>query len=344
MNPNIPDRAKDFMQGNREEYCRRVQQYLEKLKLPSSAEEFPKFFDQHKKNAQEFTQGILRPFQILQEFFAHESKVITLSLAEIEKNILELREQHEQAKIDAYDPLLTESEILLTKHNQSQAMEKERAEMEKQLEEAVQKIKMLNVEEERLLKDPKRLAALDTLREAQRRKQAHEQTIRDIFKNFEPALRRFHRMATRNTRLVGKYLRDPVQTLIEDMHLDIQEVISDIIRLMEFDRLQLGDKKEYVTDALAHLNKDFLGTWLREYGRYAKDEKDAQHAIEECEASKTLVKIQRLREETRRNNQLTEQRLALVRKDLDKLNLDQLKSELEKNIKNVTNIQATITF
>jgi len=336
MNPDIPERAKDFMIGNREEYSRRVLQYLDKIPMPAAAEELNPFLVQHQHEAQEFTQGILRPFQILQEFFAHESKEITALLAEIEREIMSIKSLHEQAKPDVSNSLRADIQALIARHKQLKTLEAERAELEKQRNEAESSIKLLNSEEERLLKDPARQTALQKLNEAQQKVKEHEQAVRDIFHNFEPAMRKFYRMATRNVKLTERYLSDPVGTLVEDLRLDILEIIEDIKRLLKFDRLSLGDRRQYVLDALVHLTKEHLGTWMREYGQRAKAVKDAQRAIEECAASKTLERVQRLRDETRRNLQIADQRLTNIRKDMERIKLAELRIRLEAKIKDVT--------
>lgn len=343
MNPDIPDRAKDFMSGNREEYSRRVLQYVETIALPNAAEALPSFFERHAQDAQAFTQGILRPFQILQEFFSHESKEITAVLADMEREIALVRDAHAQSKIDQYRTLRTDIEQLIARRQQLRGLQSERADLAKQRAESEQSLRVLNAEEERLLKDAARQAALQKGNEAHQRVVAHEQKIKDVFANFEPALRKFNRMATRNVKLTEHYLRDPVQTLMEDLHLDVLDVIADIQRLMTFDRLQMGDKKPFVLDAMSLLNKEFLGKWMSEYGRLSKAEKEAQSAVENCEASKTLGRIQRLRDETRRTAQVNEQRLAQVERDITRVNLDELKAKLEQKLKDIAGKIVTIT-
>ncbi len=342
LNPNIPDRAKDYMTGNREEYSRRVLQYTDKITIPENVESLSSFLEQHRQDASEFTKGILRPFQILQEFFANESKEITAMLADIEREIEAVRQAHTQANTGDYELLKNEAGILAARQKQLSGLRQEQAELEKHRNEAEKSVQALNTEEERLLKDPARAEALKKISEAREKVKAHEQKIRDVFANFEPALRKFYRMATRNVRLVERYLRDPVATLIEDLHLEILEAVEDIRRLLKFDRLQLGDKKEYVLDAMAMLEKNSLGTWLREYGQLTKAEKDAYKAVENCDATRTLVRVQKLREETMRNAQLSGQRLAQVSKDIEKISLDQMRARLEEKTKMVTGKDVSI--
>jgi len=344
MNPDIPERAKDFMQGNREEYSRRVLQYADTLVIPDSAEALPPFLDRHEQDAREFTQGILRPFQILQEFFAHESKEITALLAQAEQELLALKAAHDQTLHAEHASMRTDINALIAKQRQRAELRDQLAALEKQRTEAEQAIRALNTEEERLLKDTTRQAALQKGNEAHQRVAGHEQKIRDAFANLEPALRKFHRMGTRNVKLVERYLRDPVATLMQDLHLNILEVIADIQRLLSFDRIPLGDKKYHVLDAMQLLSKDFLGTWMREYGQLTKAEKNAQQAVEDCEASKTLVRVQRMRDDTRRNLQLAEQRLVAAKKDLEKINLGELKEQLEKKAGEIAKSQVTISL
>jgi hypothetical protein len=345
MNTNIPERAKDIMEGNREEYARRVLNYLDMLALPAAREALPSFFSQHERDARDFTQGILRPFQILQEFFAHETKEITVLLAEIEQEVISLRSKYEQVRPGAEYEINHLIDLLLAKQQKQHQLEQEQAALEHHCTEATTAIVALNSEEERLLKDAERKAALQKLAEAQQRTRAHEGKIRAAFQQFEPALRKFHRMATRNVALVERYLKDPVAALIEDLKIDdFLEVISDIKRLLGFDRLSLGEKRASVLAALPLMSREFLGVWMREYGQLARAEKDAQRAVDECEASKTLLRIQRLREETRRNNQLAEQRLVLIRKDLENIKLNEIKTQLEQQLSQLTGITVTVSL
>jgi hypothetical protein len=318
-------------------------QYLDAIAVPASADGLPSFFDRHGQDAQAFTQGILRPFQILQEFFSNESKEVTAVLADIEREIALVRDAHAQSKIDQYRTLRTDIEQLVTRSQQLRGLQRERADLSRQRAEAEQSLRALNAEEERLLKDAARQAALQKVNEAHQRVLVHEQKIKDVFANFEPALRKFNRMATRNVKLTERYLRDPVGTLTEDLHLDVLDVIADIQRLMTFDRLQMGDKKPFVLDAMSLLNKEFLGKWMGEYGRLSKAEKEAQLAVESCEASKTLARIQRLRDETRRTGQLNEQRLAQVERDIARINIGELKSKLEQKLRDIAGKAVTIS-
>jgi hypothetical protein len=343
MNPDIPERAKDFMQGNREEYCRRVLQYLDTLVIPE-ADRLQEFFSRHAQDAAAFTQAILRPFQILQEFFSHESKEITLLLAQAEQEIQALSSLHAQSKPDAELAARDAFRAFVAKQEQRRALEDERTGLERQRDEASQAIVALNSEEERLLKDPARQAALQKLSDAQRAVQSHEQKARALFAQFEPALRVFKRMATRHVKLLERYLADPVRALVDDLHLDYLDIVADIQRLLTFDRLPLGDKRAAVLEVMPMMGKEYLGTWMREYGQVAKAEKDAQAAVEQCAASQKLARIQRLREETRRNLQLAEQRISHAQKGLGNIDLAALKDRLEQKLSDLHGAPVSVTF
>jgi hypothetical protein len=332
------------MQGNREEYCRRVTQYVDTITLPESAEEFLGFFSSHRQEAAAFAQSILRPFQILQEFFSHESNEITMLLAQIEQELQSISALHTQAKFDSEQGMRAALTALVARQEQLRALEQERSELEKQHADSSKAITTLNSEEERLLKDSARQAALQKLSEAQRAMQSHEQEVRAMFVQFEPALRVFRRMATRHVKLIERYISDPVRTLVEDLHLDYLDIVTDIQRLLTFDRLPLGDKRATVLEVMPMMGKEYLGKWMREYGLLAKAEKDAQSAVEHCDASQRLARVHRLREETRRNLQITEQRIANVRKSIDNINLGALKEQLEQKLADIHGAPVSVTF
>ena len=344
MNPDIPDRAKDFMIGNREEYTRRVIKYLDKLNIPDDAESLSSFLSEHQNDAEEFTKGIMRPFQILQEFFALETKEITGILAQMEQDFISLHTLQKESKVTSDESVNDDIRLFMARQQQLKDLETDRAELEKQIKEAVQAIKSMNVEEERLLKDPARVEAIQNVGEAQARVRAHEQKIRDLFSKFEPGLRKFHRMAVRHVKITEQYLRDPVAALIQDLHLEIIEVIEDIKRLVQFQRLPVGDKKAQVLDAIQYMNKEYLGNWMREYGQLAKIEKEAQQMLEQGQAAQTLSKIEKLRTETRRNTQLNEQKYLKAKKDLERINLEELKAKLEQKTSEISGITVTVTY
>lgn len=344
MNPDIPERAKDFMQGNREEYSRRVLHHLDAVTIPGKAEELPGFLEQHHQETGEFAHGINRPFQILQEFFSRETKDIAALLADIEYAIQGLPSMRSQAKMDEYNTLCTQIQELAAKHTQSQGLAQQIQDLKQQSSEAERNIALLQTEQARLLNDAARKAASQKLDEARLRVKTHEQQIRELFAQFEPGLRMFRRMATRNLKLADSYLRDPVAALVQDLRFDFIEVLADIQRLLSFDRIPLGEKRERVLNAMGKITKESLGTWMREYGQLTKAEKEAQFAVENCEASRTLQKIQRLQEEHKRTLQIIEQRLAYAQKDRERIGLEKLKTALEERLKDITGAEVTITF
>ncbi len=344
MNPDIPERAKDFMQGNREEYSRRVLRYLDTLALPATAEELPAFLEQHRQEAEEFTHGIMRPFHILQEFFSRETKDITALLADIEYELQKLPALRASAKIDEHNSLCAEIQTAIAKQTQAQGLKKQLSDLESQRAETERTITLLQAEQARLLNDPMRTAASQKLDQERLRVRAHEQQIRDLFAKFEPGLRTLRRMATRNLKLIDAYLRDPVAALVQDLHFDFIEVLAEMQRLLSFDRIPLGDKRDRVISAMNTITKESLGTWMREYGQLTKAEKEARLAMENCEASRTLQRIQRMQDEHKRTTQLIDQRIAYARKDIERIDLEKLKTKLEAGLKELTAANVTITF
>jgi hypothetical protein len=342
MNPNIPERAKDIMQGNREEYCRRVNHYVDMLILPDTPDELQDFFSQHDKDAGNFTQAVLKPFSILQEFFANETREITAILGSIEKELLDLRNKLSGTRINADTEVLTRIQILVAKQKLLQGLETEQKELETQITDSERTLQALAQEKTRLEQHPERQNAMQKIAEADERKRVHEQKIKIVFSQFEPALRKFHKMATRHVKLVNQYLREPVTALVEDIKLDIIEVISDIRRLFVYKRLDLGDKHSYAVAAMQKLNKEELGNWLREYAQLSKQIRNSESALKQLEQTKTLERVKRLHEETSRSTLLTKQKLGDVQKNRNNIKLEELKKELEQKLQETTGINVSI--
>ncbi len=73
-NPNIPEKAKHFMEGNREAYTKRLAMFLESLDVPADAAMLSNFTEDFDKSVEEFGKATARPFAILKEFFEELKK------------------------------------------------------------------------------------------------------------------------------------------------------------------------------------------------------------------------------------------------------------------------------
>jgi len=269
LNPNIPERAKQVMEGNREAFLRAVEQLYD-LRLPLAMDDVPRFQDEFKTTLHELLPAVSRPFQILQEFFANESKDVWNSVHLVEKQALALGNIGKTHKLDALTALAAEldtrQKLMLQKTEAAQQIltaEETLTQLAKEHKRAQENILALEQSE-----DYKRLLAVkEKLQHATSSIKDLRAKLSEQFSALEPALKKYEHMTLHNRQLIRDYLQNPVETLARDRELAILQVIAAMRREVEADRIDLKDRrKEKVLAAMTRLDKDALNGFLKEYG------------------------------------------------------------------------------
>ncbi len=293
LNPEIPERAKHFMKGNKEEFSRRVTQFLQSLFLAEDLEQFEQFKLKTQEALQELLEGIKRPQQILNEFLANETRETNQALSLIESAIAKFADILSRS---IYFELIA---IRTALHAARETQEK-RAIHTKELvntEEAIQTLEAVSKklkEEVALLQKAKALTDLQAQQASlAEQKKVLEQQLHQKFSIVETALRKYSHIAVHNKNLCDAYLTDPVKATTQDLHLAILNVLYDMKKAIERNVLDLKDKKKSKTlDELSEINKEYLGTFLTEYGRITKEQKIIAADIDGLDVT-TLIKIKK---------------------------------------------------
>ncbi len=343
-NPNITPREKHFLQGNREAYVKKISAFFEELALPEEIEEINGFIKDFRMKMHELAQGVARPMQILNEFLSHETREVTLPLGQIEKEIQILEEEFQKTKLALADRTKTkiqEMQIQITRKD----------ELVKEINEMVTEINALRQQNKELTEEIALLQNDRSLNTAKQQKQEITSKIRqmqkeilDSFSAIETAMKKYAHNAYKYKELATKYLESPIDALMHDFQLEIMEVFAEIKRQAEHNKIEMKDKK--IKKTLQEIDKitpDKLGTFLREYGQSHKDEKDVQDRIDRMDVSIALSeKENRKRKNENKLNDLAGKK-DLLKAELGKTSVDEIRQELCEEIKNQLNVNLTIS-
>lgn len=228
-NPNIPERAKHYMEGNRQTYIRSVQILNHKLSIPESSTEAREFCLSFPQRLEQFGKSSVRSYSILQEFFANEAKDIAVEVRNLErvierlhKAVSESNSEIAQIQEKIHRALRLEAHI----REQRSAREKdahEKNHVEQQLANLMRMIKhaMNEQEYQDIMKrrDEKHALQKSTLELMNE--------ISSLFSQIEPALKKYERIAA-ETGLMGQYLKYPVQAFLEDDRIAISEILENL--------------------------------------------------------------------------------------------------------------------
>lgn len=343
-NPNITPREKHFLQGNREAYTKKISAFLEELALPEEIEEINGFIKDFRMKMHELAQGVARPMQILNEFLAHETREVTLPLGQIEKEIQILEEEFQKTQLVLAEKTRAQIQELQNQTKRKEELIAEINTMTTEINESRQQNKELTEEITLLQNDRNLNTAKQQKQEITNKIMQMQKEILDSFSAVETAMKKYAHNAYKYKELATKYLESPIDALMHDFQLEVIEMLAEIKRQTEHNKIEMKDKK--IKKTLQEINKitsERLGIFLREYGQIHKDEKDVQDKINRMDVSVALSeKENRKRKNENRLNDLTGKK-DLLKAELGKTTVDETKQELCEEIKNQLGIQLTIS-
>ncbi|MEM3154616.1 MAG: hypothetical protein QW165_03580 [Candidatus Woesearchaeota archaeon] len=271
-NPNIPERAKHFMQGNRDQFIKLTSRFIENLFVPKDATDISQtdvLFHQYAQNTE-------RPAAIVSEFFRDEIIAVRKALAEIEHKIQEIKKT--QLSINQLQNI---QKILdqITQVAQDRAnIAKQRTEFEQQLQKLKTAYENIKKEKEDFTKKPEYLKVKEDLVGAVRERQEAEQALAEILLPLSDAIKKYAH-DTKNQKLLT-YAENPLEGLMHDYAFGILKHVPAIIEAITTGKIDLKpEKKQKALLALAKMNKETLGPMLHRYARAKKQETDMHHNI-----------------------------------------------------------------
>ncbi len=323
-NPDVPERAKHFMQGNREQFIKLTRKFADNIMVPKEAPDF----SQNDLFFQQYAQNTARPGAILSEFFGEEVKEIRKQLSEAEARLQELK-KHELKKeqFTAIADILKQMDTVKEERN---SIEKQKKEFEAQLQQLKNKHESLKKEKETVTSKPDYVNIKEDVVTTARERQESEQAITSIFLPLSDAIKKYaHKIKNEK---IAKYADKPLDALIHDYTLGILKHLPDIKKAIENGELEL--KPERVQKALASINqltKENLSGMIHRYANAKKRETDIHHDI----AQRPIMKeYEQYAEEIKKTSQEIQQLEATISKlkiPTDEELKETLKQELEKH-------------
>ena len=263
QNPNIPFRAKQYMEGNRKAYLRAINSFLGHMEINNKDYfyllDFCKLFNEL---IEDLNKGTLRSYTILQEFFANETNGIAQNLKNFDTLFKSLKSILHDKRLVASNSAREKAQSLKTKTKQKinkdidlKIMEAELELMKKEKDGIMTEIEAFNKSDKHSnflkLNEEKRSKANSFYNE--------ENQILQSFSVLERSLRKYSHVAFEHEEIVLEYLNKPIETLANDKELKILEVMKKMETMLNENQLQIDDKKkEKSIEEIRKLNKELL--------------------------------------------------------------------------------------
>lgn len=278
-NPNVPERAKHFMLGNREQFVKLSLRFLDSLSVPKDGPDFSEvdlLFHQ-------FSQNTGRPGAILSEFFGAEVKEVRKCISVIEAKILEAKKLN--LRKDEFVHIGELIKSIKRVDSERVECEKQKAEFVSQLDVLNNKLASLRKEKEAFTSRDDYLKVKEDILSAVKERQDAERAITDLFSPLSDAIKKYaHKV--KNDKL-ARYGDSPVDALVHDYSLGILKHV-DFIRTSVVGG-EIGLKPERVQKCLESLNllsKESLSGMIHRFANAKKREADMHNDI----ASRPVMK------------------------------------------------------
>ena len=270
QNPNIPFKAKQYMEGNRKAYTRAVVSFLGNMEINNNNYfyllDFCRSFDDL---INDLNKGTLRSYTILQEFFSNETSSIAQNLKNFDNYFSELKQILNDKKMVSVNNAKEKIQNLKMKA-------KQKINLNIDFKGAEAELKVLNNEKNSVMLDIMNFNKSDEhskflqLNEEKKDKlnalNSDENQILQSFSILERALRKYSHIAFEHEEIVLDYLKQPIETLLNDKFFKILEILKNLRSLLIENKLQVDDKKkEKSLEEINKLNKEFFQIFLKKY-------------------------------------------------------------------------------
>ncbi|MBI2140440.1 hypothetical protein HYU14_05935 [Candidatus Woesearchaeota archaeon] len=268
-NPNISVREKQFLDGNRNAYLLYANNFLSSLDHDGiTRHSLPDFSVRFDEKLQQFAKSTLRPYQILQEFLANESRDVAISVRAIEGHVKGMRQSVELSPLSKISRLKALAGELNSRLSQKKNVEEE---MKKLGDDITLAEKSISAEQQNL-NDLRDSGEYKTYLDAKADREIQLKKISDIsssvsqpFATLEMALRKYGHIASENLEVVGNYLQDSAKAMAEDEGLAIIDALQKVKQCIIRGEIELKDKKKEKTMAvLGQLTAEWLAEKRKE--------------------------------------------------------------------------------
>lgn len=345
MNSNIPEKVKHILEGNRKTYLHKVNLVSSKVELPEDFNEILSFCKNFDNYLEEFWKSTFRPYKVLQEFFANESKSLAANVAKLDSLVKKAKGIVEKSvagkigqvkeSIQKTNQQINRKAELIEKINNLEKEIKEKSELKVGKEEKIVSLKESD--------DYQMFLALKVKKNSTQ--QEIEQLERNVslsFSMINTALKKYERL-TLDSALVRKYLDKPLPTLFSDTDLKIVDLLTKMKESVKGNKVDLKEKKKEKTVAeLEKMDKDYFKTFFATRKRLKEKLNEVNSNIESIVLVKDLEllgkDVDNLAHEVVEDND----ELDFCKNELSTIDIDTLKMDLGREISKSLGIRLVV--
>jgi DNA repair exonuclease SbcCD ATPase subunit len=328
QNPNIEPRMLHFMSGNRDNYIQQVEIFLNN---------FPEFSQDFYSKLQESLDNLAkktgRSYQILQEFFANESKAIAMKIKELENLSKEIHELRTGGKIRIINEIKERIDEIKQLQSSKDAVFSKIESDESKLNQCREKMDELKKQADEI-RNSSRFADHNQLT-AEREKlsvklKMLDSDVNQEFSALKRAFKKFRRITLSHEyeTLIDSYLNSPLIGLIDDLNLDILELFKEI--KSKINSLVLDDKEQSrLRQKLKEITREKLEGYVKLYNEMKQQLVVIKEKLQQNTVLQDIDKFEQEIELLDRAAKRKEIELAEENKKLESISFDEKIKQLQ---------------
>ncbi|MBI2541671.1 hypothetical protein HYV80_03105 [Candidatus Woesearchaeota archaeon] len=342
QNPNIPFKAKQYMEGNRKSYIRSVSSFLGHMEINNKdyfyLVDFCRLFDEL---INDLNKGTLRSYTILQEFFAHEAGKIAQNLKNFDNIFIELKRILGDKKLVSINNCRGKIKALQSKarQNVNLAVDLKNAEAGLKLADEAKNSAIAEIEKFSRGEEHNNFLKLND--EKKSKASAFYESQNAILQSFsvlERPLRKYSHIAFEHEEIVLDYLNRPVETLADDRSMAILEILKNLERMLHESQLQVDEKKkERSLEEIKKLSREFLEQFVKSYFSFKSEIEELDNKINATGVAEKFRNFNRQLEELNFSIEKNSEEFERLKNDSERLknSTENLKAEIENDVRDI---------
>jgi hypothetical protein len=329
-----------FMHGNRDAYTKKINLFLESIQMPekSKHKEIIEYYDLFESDLDEFGKYTIKSYSILREFFEKIMSDIAREIKEIEKTIKEIADRTDDSKIIEIERIKNKIHAVRNAIKTKEKMHNEIKEKKKAMKELKERKEKTEKELEKYRKGNDYLSYHILLKEKNELAEnirREKDSVLQLFSGLDKALKKYKRDSL-NEGLIDLYLNDPNKAIFEDKIFEIIDVLDKLKKLVEDEKIELDErKKEKTLQVIDSLNQDILKDKRNKIEELVEKRKDKELQIEKSSVMTNYKDIEYRLDHVKNKINDEESSINKLEHNRDKIDEDELKKELEKEINSI---------
>lgn len=347
QNPNIPNKAKTVMEGNREAFLKKTSHFFDTIDFEYKT--FDEVIEKCKtleKDVDALAESTSKSYSILNQFFGREVAHISNSIKKIDTLAKDIKNLFEYKNKADLDKIKENSKDLQHKIKSKKTLSLELDKEQKKLEEKKLKVQ----EKEKNIKDIKEGEEYKEYQDLIVQKAAQITGLKEIedklfhdFSDLEKAMKKYSKIAFEHGDWIEDYLKNSLHTLQKDSELRIVTILNNLEQALKKNTLDLDEKKsQRAIMKIKELGMNYFENLQKRYTSIKNTLEDVEQKIENNTVRKELDMLNEEIKIIENGIETLQNKIHSLKGDRDKINIDQLKQDLQNLISRTLHTRITL--